>query len=174
MIETWAADVEAWHDFYLLTGTGGATLIGLMFVVVSLGPRLIAEHRPTGVPAFLTPIVVDFAAVLVIAGLMLAPRIAPIVVAVALGALGTAGLAFQILNDSHRLWRESKLGIDDWIWFVALPIASYSVLVAAALAIGTETPYALFVVAAAALMLIIIGIRNAWDTVLWMAERPRD
>lgn len=174
MSETWASDVAAWHDFYVLTGTGGATLIGLMFVVVSLGPHLIAAHRPTGVPAFLTPIVVDFASVLVIAGLMLAPALAPIAVAVALGVLGVAGVAFQILNDSHRLWRESELGTEDWVWFVALPIVSYSLLVAAALAIGTETPYALFVVGAATLLLIIIGIRNAWDVVLWMAARPRD
>jgi hypothetical protein len=168
--ETWQSDVEAWHEFYLLVGTGGANLIGLMFVVVSLRPHLIATQRPTAVPAFFTPIVVDFAAVLLIAGLMMAPGLPPIAIAVALGMLGVAGLAYQILNGSHRQWRENKLEVEDWIWFVALPIASYSLLVAAALAIATHTPLALYVVGAATLLLIVIGIRNAWDLVLWLAE----
>lgn len=29
--------MEAWHEFYLLLGTAGVTLTGLLFVVVSLG-----------------------------------------------------------------------------------------------------------------------------------------
>ena len=33
----WAADaLKEWHDFYLLVGTAGATLLALLFVAVSL------------------------------------------------------------------------------------------------------------------------------------------
>ena len=34
----WPADaLKEWHDFYLLVGTAGATLLALLFVAVSLG-----------------------------------------------------------------------------------------------------------------------------------------
>jgi len=29
--------LKQWHDFYILVGTAGATLLGLLFVAVSLG-----------------------------------------------------------------------------------------------------------------------------------------
>ena len=37
MDELWLEHIEAWREFYLLVGTAGAALVGLMFVVVSLG-----------------------------------------------------------------------------------------------------------------------------------------
>jgi hypothetical protein len=41
--------VDQWHDFYLMAGTAGATLIGLLFVSVSLylesGSRQTAPRR---------------------------------------------------------------------------------------------------------------------------------
>lgn len=173
MTETWFHDVEAWREFYLLVGTGGATLVGLMFVVVSLGPHVIATQKPTGVRAFFTPIVIDFAAALVVSGLMMTPNLTPIMIALALAPIGVAGLCYQIFNGAHREWHVNKLAFVDWIWFVGLPILSYAILLAAALAFATQTPFALFAVGAAALLLIVIGIRNAWDVVLWMAEQPR-
>src|SRR2546427_12939650 len=60
MHEAWAHQLEAWHDFYLLIGTAGVTLTGLLFVVVSLGPRVVANHEATGVRAFISPNAVYF------------------------------------------------------------------------------------------------------------------
>ena len=34
----WAVEtLKQWHDFYMLTGTAGATLLALLFVATSLG-----------------------------------------------------------------------------------------------------------------------------------------
>ena len=42
----WAADaLKEWHDFYLLVGTAGATLLALLFVAVSLGTGFLTEER---------------------------------------------------------------------------------------------------------------------------------
>jgi hypothetical protein len=43
-IEPWLKQLEAWHDFYVVVGGAAAGLTGLMFVVVSLGPKVIATR----------------------------------------------------------------------------------------------------------------------------------
>jgi hypothetical protein len=34
MHEAWTHQLETWHEFYLLVGTAGLTLTGLLFVVI--------------------------------------------------------------------------------------------------------------------------------------------
>ena len=42
----WPADaLKGWHDFYLLVGTAGATLLALLFVAASLGTGFLTEER---------------------------------------------------------------------------------------------------------------------------------
>jgi hypothetical protein len=42
----WAADaLKEWHDFYLLGGTAGATLLALLFVALSLGTGFLTKER---------------------------------------------------------------------------------------------------------------------------------
>ena len=61
----------------------------------------------------------------------------------------------------------------DWIWNAVLPIVSYLLL----LLFGWFTPdhpiATLYVVAGVSLLLLLIGIHNAWDIAVWFtAERP--
>jgi hypothetical protein len=53
-----------WHDFYVLVGTASATLVGLMFVALSIGSSIFNEKKRAGMRAFITPTVLHFAAVL--------------------------------------------------------------------------------------------------------------
>ena len=39
MTKAWLEQLEGWHDFYVIVGSAAAGLTGLMFVVVSLGPK---------------------------------------------------------------------------------------------------------------------------------------
>ena len=41
--------LHAWHEFYLLIGTAAGTLIGLMFVAVSVGSCYLTEKHQAGV-----------------------------------------------------------------------------------------------------------------------------
>jgi hypothetical protein len=67
--------------------------------------------------------------------------------------------------------------LEDWLFHTDLPLVSYTALVIAALLLpGQETP-ALFVIAAATLLLLFIGIHNAWDNVTYIAlelSRPQN
>jgi hypothetical protein len=56
--------LHEWHDFYILLGTASATLVGLMFVAVSIGASVFDEGHRAPMKAFITPTVMHFAAVL--------------------------------------------------------------------------------------------------------------
>ena len=49
----WPADaLKEWHDFYLLVGTAGATLLALLFVAVSLGTGFLTSMPDRIMAAF--------------------------------------------------------------------------------------------------------------------------
>jgi hypothetical protein len=83
-----------WHNFYMLAGGTAGTLIGLIFIVITLG----MEHSKAGdevrTRLFVTPILVHFACLLIIALVMVAPT-STLTRALALGAIGCARLRDQ-------------------------------------------------------------------------------
>ena len=56
---------------------------------------------------------------------------------------------------------------EDWLFHVLLPLAAYAMLGLAACTADSRPRPALFLVAAAALLLLFSGIHNAWDTVTY-------
>jgi hypothetical protein len=56
---------------------------------------------------------------------------------------------------------------EDRLFHVLLPLVAYSLLALAALAAPSHTREALFGVGAAALLLLFVGIHNAWDFVFY-------
>jgi len=53
------------------------------------------------------------------------------------------------------------------LFHVLLPLAAYAILALSAVAAPSHTREALFGVGAAALLLLFIGIHNAWDSVVY-------
>jgi hypothetical protein len=111
----------------MLAGGTAGTLIGLIFIVITLG----MEHSKAGDDVRTPPILVHFACLLIIALVMVAPTSA-LTRALALGAIGCAGLAYVT---NLALMSRRRTGTEDreLLWDVLLPIASY-VLVAIAAA----------------------------------------
>ena len=67
--------------------------------------------------------------------------------------------------------------LEDWLFHTVLPLVSYTTLVIAALLLPGQATPALFVIAAATLLLLFIGIYNAWDNVTYIAlelSRPQN
>jgi hypothetical protein len=54
---------------------------------------------------------------------------------------------------------------EDWLFHMLLPFVAYAMLAGSAFAARTHARPALFLVGAAALLLLFVGIHNAWDTV---------
>jgi hypothetical protein len=57
---------------------------------------------------------------------------------------------------------------EDWLWHTMLPFLAYAGLFLAGAMLGPASADALFVIGGATLLLVFIGIHNAWDTVTFM------
>jgi len=90
--------------------------------------------------------------------------------ALALGAIGLGGLGYvAIVIRRARRTTGYKPVFEDWLWHTILPVVAYGALVASAIALSAAHPGAMFLVGAATLLLVYIGIHNAWDTVTYLA-----
>jgi hypothetical protein len=54
----------------------------------------------------------------------------------------------------------------DWLWYMTLPCTAYGALLFDAAFLRVHNPITLFIADAVALGLLLIGIHNAWDTVM--------
>ena len=119
--------------------------------------------------AFATPQVVHFGAVLLLSAILSAPWPSLTLPDVLVGVLGVAGVVHAVVT-ILRARRQSEYVpvLEDWIWHGALPFASYANLVAGALILGSSPEIALFQCGASAVLLVFIGIHNAWDTATYL------
>jgi hypothetical protein len=170
-----ATVLKAWESFYVIVGSSAGALIGLQFVVITL----IAESRmrSTGheLAAFGTPTVLHFVAVLLIATIISAPWPSLALPAIAIGLSGAFGLAYEVLV-LIRTQRQTgyKMVLEDWVWHIMLPFVAYAGLASGSFMLQPHPARALFDVGGAALLLLFIGIHNAWDTTTWVVlERRR-
>ena len=171
MHETLTHQLEMWHEFYLLIGTAGVTLTGLLFVVVSLGPRVVAENQATGVRSFISPNAVYFTTTLVVSAVFLVPDLSPMAIGALLCVGGVGSLGYLAYTKVHQRWLRNKLPLLDWIWFVGLPIAGYVLLIVSGIGFFMQAGMSAHGVAVALILLLVIGIRNAWDLVLWISQK---
>ena len=170
MHEGVAAALARWESFYVIVGTSGAALTGLQFVVAAL----MADSRRRGsaatVDAFGTPTIVHFSAVLLLSGVLSAPWQALSSVAFVLAICGAAGVGYiAIVIRRARRQTGYQPVLEDWIWHVALPFLAYLTLLSGAFALARHATTALFVIAATTVLLLFIGIHNAWDTATFLA-----
>ena len=114
-------------------------------------------------------------AVLFLSALIRVPwhSIAPL--AVLWGFVGLAGLAYELVI-TRLLWRQAvyRMLFEDWIFHLILPSVCYAILIGASVAAFDHEREALFGVAAAALMLLFVGIHNSWDSIAYHVFAKRD
>jgi hypothetical protein len=160
----------AWDSFYVIIGSSAAALTGLQFVVIALVADSEARSGSGEIAAFGTPTIVHFCVALLVAAAMSTPWPLAVAAAGAIGASGLFGVVYTLIV-ARRAARttEYKPVVEDWIWHIVLPLCSYVALVVAALDLPSHAVDALFAVAGASVLLVFIGIHNAWDTVTYIA-----
>ena len=161
-----------WQNFYTIMGTAAATLTGLMFVVTTLIAGLDA-HLSTlnaAVSAFNTPTVVHFGAVLMLAGILSAPwqTFSSLSLLLGLLALGMVVYSIIVLRRMRRVPNYQST-LEDWLWYMAFPLLAHVLLIVAAFVLPKNPSSALYIVGSAMLLLLLVGIRNAWDMVTFLA-----
>jgi len=167
--------LAAWDSFYVIVGSSSAGLTGLMFVVVTLIPE--AQSRGAvpvlGVQVFSTPTIVHFSSALLVSAILSAPWGALSQAGVAIALTGLAGLLYVVVVAVRmrrmRSGSDYRPVLEDWLCHLLLPLVVYAVLVVAGMMLRDRPSTSLFGIGAATLLLLFVGIHNAWDTVTWMA-----
>ena len=164
------APLAGWESFYVIAGSSAAALTGLQFVVMAL----IADVRPHNssddtINAFGTPTVVHFCLALLVSAALSAPwtRWTPVAALLTLTGIGGLGYVAIVVRRTRRQTGYRPVW-EDWLWHAALPLVAYATLVGAGGSLVAEPEDALFAVAGAVLLLVFVGIHNAWDSVAYI------
>jgi hypothetical protein len=170
-----ALPLTDWQNFYVIIGSSGAALTGLTFIVITITSEANAIVDPVNrlhaMRAFISPTVVHFASALWMSALMSVPGHTVARLTVLLALSGLAGVAYCI-RVAHSMYATDASDAyhpfaSDWLWNVIVPLLTYSGLIISALILHTHPPVALDVVGGLTLLLLFIGLRNAWDVVVW-------
>jgi len=161
--------LDGWENFYVIVGSSAGALIGLQFVVITLISELpISRGAVQASGAFTTPSVVHYGIVLLLSALVSIPWQEVGIVAILWGLVGLYGIIYTVIV-ARRLRAQNAYQpvFEDWLFHVLLPLAAYVTLAISACVGQSHARPALFLVAAAALVLLFVGIHNAWDTVTY-------
>jgi len=164
--------LREWETFFFILGSAAAALTGLQFVVVALSAQARTTGDASAVEAFGTPTIVHFCVVLTLAALITMPGHTAATLATALAVLGVAGVIYSVTT-ARRTRRQTGYTpvFEDWLWHVCLPMVAYATLLVTGLAAYWHIVGALYFVAVVALLLLFIGIHNAWDSAVYISTR---
>ena len=170
-----ATGLSAWESFYVIVGSSGGALIGLQFVVMTLIADSRIRAQSGALSAFGAPTIVHLTGALVVSAIMSAPWPSLGPLSIALGIYGIGGLTYAVIvvrramrqTDYRPVWQ-------DWVWYTALPCTAYAALLFDAVFLRGHSPITLFLAAAVALGLLLIGIHNAWDSVTHVVTAGRE
>lgn len=173
------AQLQAWQNFYLLTGGASATLVGLMFVAISLGSGLYTREPTPRLNTIVTPMsrtYIHFVYVLATAACVLVPTMTETVLGALLVLAGLASLGHLagMVPSAREQYRKRRLDWSDVFWYLVIPAIGYVLYLDAGIGLlrtaegMTPREYALDALAAATILLLVTAVRNAWDLVVWM------
>jgi hypothetical protein len=176
MSETASSLLTPWLSFYVMAGSSAAALTGLMFVVTTLVAGSERRRRSRdGISTFSTPTVVHFCAALLVSAILSAPWRSLLAPATLLGLGGLYG----VIHVLAVIYRASRLtgytpDLEDWVWYTILPFVSYAAILGGAITLPVTPLDALFALAGGVILLVFIGIHNAWDIVTFLVIGDHD
>ena len=161
-------ELSEWGSFYVIVGSAGGALIGLQFVVMTLIADRPSLSQPEMGAAFATPSVVHFAVVLLLSAILSAPWRGMGSVSIIWAVIGVSGLVYTVIV-IRRLKKQTiyRPVFEDWLFHALLPATAYVMLTGSGVVAHSYSRRALFFVGFATLLLLFVGIHNAWDAVTY-------
>ncbi|MFL5783507.1 MAG: hypothetical protein ACJ76H_02785 [Bacteriovoracaceae bacterium] len=165
--------MESWNEFFILVGTGAATLVGLMFIALTFGSRLVTKETVDAAKAFLTPIINHFTQTFLISCAALIPS--PTSVLPGVVCLLTSSVRLVLLRHAYKNLKRPVHSEDidqsDWLQTLYLPLIIHISLVITSIGLMNSLPWSMYALAVILLSLLTLGIINAWEMLMWMASK---
>jgi hypothetical protein len=160
-----------WHEFYILLGTASAALVALLFVAASIGASVLTPERAGATRTYLSPVVFHYSNTLFLSLIALIPGLTPTAFGITVAVAAAGSLVYSIYIFA-RLLGDDIADLADRLAYGAVPLIAYSAALAAAcLLLARAAAFSLDVLAGAALLLLVVNIRNAWDLMIALARR---
>jgi hypothetical protein len=158
-----------WENFYVIVGSSAGALIGLQFVVITLIANIpVSGSSALASSTFGTPTIVHFCAVLLLSAVLSAPWNSVSEAAIAWGLIGLAGVGYSLVTIRRMKFQAAyRPELEDWLFHAVLPLLAYANLGFSSYFSRVYVRQALCCVAVSALLLLFIGIHNAWDAVTY-------
>jgi hypothetical protein len=165
---------DGWHEFYALLGTAAAALVALLFVAVSVGAIAMTPERAGGTRTFISPVVFHYSNILFLSLVALVPGQTPKLFGAIIGVAAFGSLVYSIYTFVRVLY-SSMADLADRLAYGSMPVLVYAAgLVVAWLLLTGRVETGLNVLAGAALLLLLVNIRNAWDLMISLARRTAE
>src|SRR5271169_5491725 len=159
-----------WHEFYALIGTAAAALVALLFVAASIGANVFTAESAGATRTFMSPVVFHYTNILFLSLIALVPEQTPTIFSIVIGVAAVGSLVYSIFV-VVRVFRHSLADLPDRLAYGCVPVVAYSAGLVAAWLVFTGSEAGLDVLAGAALLLLVVNMRNAWDLMLSLARR---
>ena len=164
--------IHAWHDYYLLAGTAAATLLGLLFIALTLNADLILSGTRPHIKRVAEQAFQNYIAALFTSAIFLLPlpllRVYPVML------LAENGI--MILWSVYRLVRTVRVRDESFgtarLWRRLLPsFISYAMMIDGAFRLlrGYNLD-AMMLMAIATLLLVITATGTSWELLVRVAE----
>jgi len=163
---------KGWSNFFITTGAAGGTLVGLLFVVVTLGTGLPTARKLDIAHASLTPALYSFASVLLQSMVVLVPWQSDWPSGVIFIVMGIGGLIYRIkaVRVRRTLHLRAIQSTMDRIIHNLTPILASVVLIGSGVALITGEPGAPFAIAGSTTLFLLSGIYRTWGQTLASIE----
>jgi hypothetical protein len=174
-LEVWRHTLEGWHDFFLLAGTAAVTLVGLLFVAISIHIDALVHPRREALLAVARAVLMSFVMVMVLSLAALMPVAGGRVLGIQCVALGVVGSVMTLLQ-------VRQLGNHDHVHFTRLaarrrlliPVIGYAWLVWGGIGLAGRDASAFSQVMFAVVLLLGNALGTSWDLLVRVARIKRD
>lgn len=157
-----------WSSFFAMTGSAGATLVGLLFVVVTLGTGLPTSRTLDIARATMTPALYSFSGVLLQSMIALVPWRSIWPAGVIFVVLGIGGVVYRVsaIRLRSTLHLKAISGPIDWIFHNVVPLLASVSLLAGGAGLIAGADFGPFAVAGSSILLLVSGIYRTWGETL--------
>ena len=178
MDNTFTETLNRWHDFYGLAGGASATLIGLLFVGVSIHIDLIAQENAKTLRQVAGQILFNFVYVIIIALTISSPIASQELLAIVLLVVGITGLirlmvrAMNVMRIEQHWFREELLNPINSVAHILLPGSCFLIIIASGIMLLSspdqlQTVFALMMLAI--VYMIVRAVVDAWTLLIQVA-----
>jgi len=174
---SYQAELSGWHDFFILAGTASATLVGLLFVGLSLHLRIVVTTSEVRSLARVT--LANFGAVLFVALFMVIPQ-GPSAAGLQLIGAGIVSMAVagpslvSAVRSGEWSFQMSAMQRVRVALRFGLSGVSYLAIIVAGILLMSSVRAALIVLLITTVVLLVVSLRNTWDLLVTVADVTQD